>query len=86
MFHVRTIKSLLSHPNSLTLYRIAAVPGIVILLLFPNRFCTFFAALLFSAAAITDYLDGFFARTKGLESNFGRIMDPLADKLLAIET
>ena len=37
---------------------------------------------MFSAAAITDYLDGFFARRRGLESTFGKIMDPVADKLL----
>lgn len=76
------ITSTLSHPNSLTLYRIAAVPGIVILVYFPNRFCLFLAALLFSAAAITDYLDGFYARQLGLESDFGKVMDPIADKLL----
>ena len=66
----------------LTLYRVAAIPGIVILLFFPNRFCTFFAALLFSAAAITDYLDGYLARRWGVISTFGRVMDPVADKLL----
>ncbi len=77
------IISWLSHPNRLTLYRIAAIPGIVLLLMFPNRFCTFIAALLFSAAAITDYLDGYFARRRGLVTNFGKIMDPVADKLLA---
>lgn len=82
MFLSRQIKKVLSHPNRLTVYRVATIPGIVILLLFPNRFCTFLAALLFSIAAITDFLDGFFARRRGLESNFGRIMDPVADKLL----
>ncbi|MBC8200020.1 MAG: CDP-diacylglycerol--glycerol-3-phosphate 3-phosphatidyltransferase [Desulfobacteraceae bacterium] len=77
------IKNLLSHPNSLTLCRIAIIPVIVILMLFPNRFFTFIAALLFSAAAITDYLDGYFARRRGLVTDFGKIMDPVADKLLA---
>lgn len=77
------IKSWLSHPNRLTLYRITVIPVIVILMLFPNRFFTFIAALLFSVAAITDYLDGYFARLHGLESKFGRIMDPVADKLLS---
>ena len=48
----------------------------------PTRLSSFMAALLFSAAAITDYLDGFFARTRGLTSDFGKLMDPLADKLL----
>jgi CDP-diacylglycerol--glycerol-3-phosphate 3-phosphatidyltransferase len=54
----------------------------VILLLFPNRLSALIAALLFSAAAITDYLDGFYARRQGLVSNFGKVMDPVADKLL----
>jgi CDP-diacylglycerol---glycerol-3-phosphate 3-phosphatidyltransferase len=82
MFSKQRIKDLLSNPNALTIYRIAATPGIVILLLFPNRLCTFISALLFSSAAITDFLDGFYARARGLESSFGKIMDPVADKLL----
>ena len=76
------MKKVLSHPNTLTLFRIIAVPIIVILMLFPNRICTWAAALLFSAAAITDYLDGYIARTRGLVSNLGKVMDPVADKLL----
>jgi len=76
------MKSILSHPNTLTLFRIAAVPVIVILMLFPNRVSCWVAAILFSAAAITDYLDGYFARRFGLVSNLGKVMDPVADKLL----
>ena len=64
------------------MFRVIAVPIIVILMLFPNRVCTFTAAILFSAAAITDYLDGYIARTRGLVSTLGKIMDPVADKLL----
>lgn len=79
-------KFILSHPNSLTLFRIFAVPGIVLLLLVPNRFTCFVAAILFSAAAITDYLDGYLARTRGLESTLGKVMDPVADKLLVSST
>jgi CDP-diacylglycerol---glycerol-3-phosphate 3-phosphatidyltransferase len=76
------IGRLLSNPNALTMFRIAAAPGIVGLLLFPNRLLSFLAALLFSAAAISDYLDGYFARTRGLVSTFGKVMDPVADKLV----
>lgn len=76
------LKQVLSHPNSLTLFRIAAVPVIVILLIFPNRLFTALAALIFSAAAITDYLDGYLARRHGLVSTLGKVMDPMADKLL----
>jgi len=78
----KKILQLLIHPNTLTLYRIIAIPAIVILMLFPNRTSTFFAALIFSAAAITDFLDGYLARLHWLESGLGRIIDPLADKLL----
>jgi len=52
-------------------------------MLYPNRISTWIAALLFSAAAITDYFDGYFARRFGLVSNLGKVMDPVADKLLA---
>jgi len=76
------VKSILSHPNTLTLFRIAAVPIIVILMLFPNRVSCWVAAIIFSAAAITDYLDGYFARRFSLVSNLGKVMDPVADKLL----
>ncbi len=78
----KTPAALFSHPNFLTMCRVAAVPGIILLMLSPNRFTSFVAAFLFSAAAITDYFDGFFARTRGLTSQFGKLMDPLADKLL----
>jgi len=76
------IKSLFKNPNALTGFRITASPVIIVLLLSPNRFFAFLAALVFSLAAITDYFDGFFARRDGLVSNFGKAMDPLADKLL----
>ncbi|NQT68062.1 MAG: CDP-diacylglycerol--glycerol-3-phosphate 3-phosphatidyltransferase [Desulfobacteraceae bacterium] len=80
------MKEIFSNPNNLTLFRIAAVPLIVILLLFPGKLFAFVAAVLFSIAAITDFLDGFFARRKGLVSNLGKVMDPLADKLLVSAT
>jgi CDP-diacylglycerol--glycerol-3-phosphate 3-phosphatidyltransferase len=82
MFSNRKIGEELSHPNKLTLYRIIVIPAIVLLLLFPNKYTTFIAAVVFSFGAITDYLDGFYARRRGLVSTFGKIMDPIADKLL----
>jgi CDP-diacylglycerol--glycerol-3-phosphate 3-phosphatidyltransferase len=82
MVEVSKIKKVMSHPNFLTLFRIAAVPAIVILMIFPNRLFTLLAAVLFSAAAITDYLDGYLARSRGLETMLGKVMDPVADKLL----
>ena len=79
---MQKFKNVFSGPNQLTLFRIAAVPVIIVLLLFPNKICTLIAGLLFSAAAITDYLDGFLARKRGLVTTLGKIMDPVADKLL----
>jgi CDP-diacylglycerol--glycerol-3-phosphate 3-phosphatidyltransferase len=51
-------------------------------MLYPNRIFCLVAAVLFSAAAITDYFDGYIARRFGLVSNLGKVMDPVADKLL----
>jgi CDP-diacylglycerol---glycerol-3-phosphate 3-phosphatidyltransferase len=83
MISIKLIKKKLSHPISLTLYRVIAIPVLVVLLLFPeSKICTFMSAILFSAAAITDFFDGFFARKKGLVSDLGKMLDPLADKLL----
>jgi CDP-diacylglycerol--glycerol-3-phosphate 3-phosphatidyltransferase len=76
------LQNLIRGPNLLTLFRIAAVPIIIILMLFPNRICVFLAALVFSAAAINDYLDGFYARKRNMVTTLGKVMDPVADKLL----
>jgi len=76
------VKTILSHPNTLTLFRVATIPVIVILMLYPSRPSCLVAAVLFSAAAITDYFDGYIARRFGLVSNLGKVMDPVADKLL----
>ena len=73
-------------PNVMTVSRVLAVPVIVVLLMSESRASTFLAALLFSVASITDYLDGYLARTRGLESTIGKILDPLADKLLVSST
>ena len=71
-----------SSPNRLTLYRIGSIPVLIVLLLFSNKVCTFLAAIVFSAASVTDLLDGLIARRRGLESTLGKFLDPLADKLL----
>jgi CDP-diacylglycerol--glycerol-3-phosphate 3-phosphatidyltransferase len=75
-------QNIIRGPNLLTLFRIAAVPVIILLMLFPNRICVFLAAMVFSAAAITDYLDGFYARKTNMVTTLGKVMDPVADKLL----
>ena len=69
-------------PNLLTLSRIAAVPLLVALAALRDPWADFGACLVFSAAAITDYFDGKLAREWKQTSNFGRMLDPIADKLL----
>jgi len=72
----------LNLPNALTLLRILAVPVVVVALLGESENGDTFAAVVFALAALTDGLDGYFARSRGSITTFGKLMDPLADKLL----
>lgn len=69
-------------PNLLTLSRIAAIPVIAALMLARTPWGDLAACALFTAAAVTDWLDGRLARAHGLTSDLGRMLDPIADKLL----
>jgi cardiolipin synthase len=69
-------------PNLLTLSRIAAIPLLVALVALRHPWGDVFACAVFSAAAITDYYDGKIARERRIVSGFGRMLDPIADKLL----
>ena len=73
-------------PNLLTFSRILAVPLIIVLLYFDNRWLNLLTALLVVVAAITDGLDGYMARKYDLESTLGKLLDPLADKILLLTT
>ena len=69
-------------PNLLTLSRIVAIPLMVLLVAFRQPWADMAACVVFSVAAITDYFDGKIARDRGFTSSFGRMLDPIADKLL----
>ena len=69
-------------PNRLTLARIAAVPVFHILLLWQFPFHYFAALVIFVAASLTDLFDGRIARSRGLITDFGKFLDPIADKML----
>ncbi len=72
-------------PNKLTMLRIALVPLFIIAMSIKVEgldWIKFIALGLYAVAAFTDFLDGKISRKKGLVTNFGKIMDPLADKLL----
>jgi CDP-diacylglycerol--glycerol-3-phosphate 3-phosphatidyltransferase/cardiolipin synthase len=70
-------------PNLLTYGRVAAVPVVVALLFWPDQDWANWSALgLYAAAAITDFFDGYLARAWSQQSSLGRMLDPIADKLL----
>ena len=70
-------------PNRLTMLRIVMIP-VYLLLLTGGNWCRFAAGLVFAAASITDYFDGRIARERNLITDFGKFMDPIADKLLVL--
>ena len=79
----RTVPApLASLPNALTIARLVVIPGFVALVLAADRGRSLSAAILFGAAGITDQIDGILARRWHVESAFGKLADPLADRLL----
>jgi CDP-diacylglycerol--glycerol-3-phosphate 3-phosphatidyltransferase len=80
---VRSVSPPLAHlPNALTVARLAVIPVYAALILTADGGRSWPAAILFGAAAITDQIDGFLARRWHVESAFGKIADPLADRVL----
>ena len=75
----------LNLPNLLTLLRILLVPVLVVALLSEGgQTVDIVAACVFALASVTDALDGYLARSRSQETSFGKLMDPVADKLLII--
>lgn len=71
-------------PNLLSLFRIAIIPILVYLLTFHDPLSSALTALLFLIASLTDYFDGYLARRNRSVSNLGKLLDPLADKLIVV--
>ena len=71
-------------PNKLSILRVLLVPVMVGLCYLPGRAGAWSAGAVFAAAAFTDYLDGHIARSQNLITDFGKFIDPLADKLLVL--
>ncbi|TVP74630.1 MAG: CDP-diacylglycerol--glycerol-3-phosphate 3-phosphatidyltransferase [Gemmatimonadales bacterium] len=76
----------LNLPNTITVVRIAACPVIFILALQPHAGWLMLAFWLFVAAAVSDLWDGYLARKHGIVTDLGKLLDPLADKLLLVST
>lgn len=71
-------------PNFLTTFRLILIPVLVLSFYVPGVAANIFAATLFTTAAVTDYFDGYYARALKAQSDFGKCLDPIADKLLVI--
>jgi len=71
-------------PNFLTSLRLVIIPLLIAAFYIPGMVSNIICAALFGIAAITDYFDGYFARSMKAQSNFGKCLDPIADKLLVI--
>ena len=75
-------KEIFNLPNSITMVRIAVMPVLFFLVLSPGRIFSLIIAILFIAASITDLLDGYIARRYNIVTKMGKLLDPIADKLL----
>ena len=75
-------EQILTLPNGITIIRVIAIPFILVMLFSPNLIHRLVTAFFFFAVAITDTLDGYLARRRGMETTLGKFLDPLADKLL----
>ena len=73
-------------PNKLSIIRVALIPVIVVLLYQQSDACRIIAGALFIIASLTDFLDGYIARKYNRVTNFGKFIDPVADKLLVLTT
>lgn len=71
-------------PNVLTLARILLIPVFIILFVHPTPAQSLAAAIVFAVAAVTDMLDGYIARRTGQVTTLGKLLDPIADKLLVL--
>ncbi|NLK63071.1 MAG: CDP-diacylglycerol--glycerol-3-phosphate 3-phosphatidyltransferase [Fusobacteria bacterium] len=73
-------------PNKLTVFRMIIVLPFIILLFLgkSNIWYSIGAGIIFGIASLTDFLDGYIARKKGIVTDFGKLMDPLADKILVL--
>jgi len=78
------VKGQLNLPNTLSIVRIIMAPVIFFLIIFHTRDTYYLLIILYILTVILDFFDGYFARLYSLETELGRILDPIADKLLVL--
>ena len=71
-------------PTAITLFRIVLIPLFVIVFYLPFAWANIVATIIFAAACVSDWMDGYLARSMQLESSFGAFLDPVADKLMVV--
>ena len=71
-------------PNKLSIIRALCIPVITVLLYMDNSICRLIAGIIFILACLTDFIDGHIARKYHLVTDFGKFIDPVADKLLVL--
>jgi len=72
----------LNTANKVTLFRVVMIPILVVVLYWGFHYSSIIAAVIFIVASATDYIDGYIARSRDMVTDFGKFMDPLADKVL----
>ncbi|QEK89763.1 MULTISPECIES: CDP-diacylglycerol--glycerol-3-phosphate 3-phosphatidyltransferase [unclassified Wolbachia] len=73
-------------PNLLTISRALAIPAIISSFYIESKYASLITILIFVFACITDFFDGYLARAWKVQSNFGKLFDPIADKLVVVST
>ena len=71
-------------PNILTIFRIVSLPVLILMILSSDQEFNFYGVLLFIVISASDFFDGYLARKMSTESSFGKMLDPIADKLFII--
>lgn len=77
-------QQILSLPNGVTIIRILAIPFIILLLFYMGKVYSIITSILFLLVSLTDTLDGYLARRRQMVTTLGKLLDPLADKLLIV--
>ena len=80
----RLREELLNAPNLITIFRMALIPVYLVFLTYESRHNSFWAAIVFSLAAASDWIDGWVARVSNKITTLGKFLDPLADKLIVL--
>ena len=80
----RLREELLNAPNLITIFRMALIPVYLVFLTYESRHNSFWAAIIFSVAAASDWIDGWVARISNKITTLGKFLDPLADKLIVL--